>query len=371
MDFSNDYIPVSLSVLKTGMEIDFSIYRENNREFSLLCKDVTLTGELIERFSKLTYPSYNIYIPSAEYEYVISGKPKKHVQNIQRNQVKIKKNAFFKNYEQVKENTGKIFDKIKFEDSVPAEAVNELTQTVHNQVETMEISHILQSINSVRRVDENLHTHCTNVALLNGVIGKWLKLDKTSLAALVKVGLLHDIGKLKIPQRILNKPERLTEDEFDLIMNHPIYSHELLIKSGYTEERILKGVIQHHERVNGLGYPFGLNINSITDFAKITSIADVYDAMVTKRAYKEAHSPFEILSWFADGCYSELDLNYVNVFLESMVNEFKGKKVMLSNGETATVLYINAMNFSFPVVQAGGEIIHTSADLRCISMLDE
>jgi len=363
MSFGNDYIPVSVNVLKSGMKIDYSIYRENNREFSLLCKDVVLTDELIERFRKLTYPDYTVYVPNAKFEDVTGNKPELTV--------KEKKEVFNKSYDRVKESAGKMFDRIADDDFVPVEVVEDLTRTVHSQVESMEISHILQSINSMRAIDEYLHAHCVNVALLNGVIGRWLNLDKKSLAALVKIGLLHDIGKLKIPQRILNKPTRLTEEEFDLIMNHPIYSHEILVRSGYTDERILKGVIQHHERVNGLGYPFGLNINAITDFAKITSIADSYDAMVTKRAYKEAHSPFEILSWFADGCYSELDLNYVNVFLESMVEEFKGRKVLLSNGQKATVLFVNAMNFAFPIVQAGGEIIHTSVDLRCVEMLDD
>jgi HD-GYP domain-containing protein (c-di-GMP phosphodiesterase class II) len=359
----SDYIPVDLDFLKSGMIIDFNIYRENNGEFLLLCKDVVINDELIGRFKRLTYPTYKIYIPNSQHKEI--------VQKTRKQQNKIKKNIFFKSYEQVKENTSKMLDKIVFSDSVPVEIVDELSRTVHKQVETMEISHIIQSINSVRKIDEYLHTHCVNVALLNGIIGRWLGLDTQSLAALVKVGLLHDIGKLKIPQRILNKPTRLSEEEFDLIMNHPIYSHELLVRSGYTDEQILKSVIQHHERVNGMGYPFGLNLNAITGFAKITSISDVYDAMVAKRAYKDAHSPFEILSWFAEGCYSELDYNYVMKFIDSMAEEFKGKKVLLSNGREATVLFIHSANIANPIVQSNGEIINTSADLRCVSIIDD
>jgi len=93
--------------------------------------------------------------------------------------------------------------------------------------------------------------------------------------------------------------------------------------------------------------------------------------MVTKRAYKEAHSPFEILSWFAEGCYSELDLNYVTIFLESMVDEFKGKKVILSDDRVATVLFVHAMNFAYPIVQTESGVVHTSPDLKCVSMFDD
>ncbi|MCL2077367.1 MAG: HD-GYP domain-containing protein [Oscillospiraceae bacterium] len=360
---SGDYIPVSLDILKSGMVIDYSIYREKNREFFLLCKDAVLTEELLDRFRMLTEPYNEIYIPSNKYDEIIKER------NNQKD--KVKKRIFFRSYEQAKKSAAKMLERIAAEDSIPAEIAEELSQTVNKQVETMEISHIIQGINSVRKIDEYLHTHSVNVALLNGVMGRWLKLEKQELAALVKVGLFHDIGKLKIPKAILDKPTKLTEQEFDLVSNHPIYSHDLLKKSGFTDERILTGVIQHHERVNGMGYPFGLNINKISEFARITSIADVYDAMITKRTFKSAHSPFEVLSWFSDGCYSELDYNYVMVFLESMVDEFKGKKVLLSNGKTGTVMFVHSTNFAYPIVQADGEIIHTSKDLKCVSLVND
>ena len=362
---NNDYVPVSLSVLKSGMNIDYSVFRENNREFLLLCKDVVLNDELLERFKRLTYPSYIVYMPRSRYQSIQSEKRKQ--------QRKAKKVAFQKNYEIAKDVTSKMLDRIAADDNVPVAVADELAQAVHNQVELMEITYIIESINSMRKVDQYLHTHSVNVALLNGIIGKWLKLDTESLAALVKVGLLHDIGKLKIPQGILDKPTRLTEEEFDLIIHHPIYSLELLERSGFTDERILQGVAQHHERVNGMGYPQGLNANSMCEFARITSISDVYDAMVAKRAYKEAHSPFEILSWFAEGCYSELDFRFVTVFIDSMTEEFKGKRVLLSDGNIGTVMFFNRQNIAFPIVQMihDGSTVSTSEELRCVRIIDD
>jgi len=364
MEFGgNDYIPVKLDVLKSGMHISFSIYREINREFLLLCKDVVITDELLEKFARLTYPSYTIYMPNSKHEEII-----KEVHGFKNSP---KKAVFNRNYERVKDNAAKLMDKIVTSETVPMEVTEDLAQNVHRQVENAEISHIVDSINSVRKHDEYLHTHSVNVSLLNGIIGKWLKLPEDELGVLVKIGLLHDIGKLRIPERILNKPARLTEEEFGQIMNHPVYSHELLVKSGYTDERILKGVIQHHERVNGTGYPIGMDMTQITEFAKITAISDVYDAMVTKRVYKDAHSPFEILSWFAEGCYSELDYKYVTVFIESMAEEFRGKRVLLSDGREAQVMFIHSFNIAYPIVSANGEVINTSPDLRCVSLIGE
>ena len=360
---SGDLVSVKLDIFKSGMKIDYSIYREKNREFYLLCKDVVLTDELIERFKDLTYPHHDVYIPGAQYDNILREK------NKQKN--KLKRTVFKKSYEQTKQNTSKMLDRISKENSVPIEVAEELSKTMHKQIETMEISHIIQSINSVRQVDEQLHTHSVNVALLNGIIGKWLKLDKHDLAALVMIGLLHDIGKLKIPQDILNKPSKLNKAEFELMMKHPIYSSELLENSGFTDERILQGVIQHHERVNGMGYPYGLNIGSIIDFARITAISDVYETMITKKDYKGGRSPFEVLSWFAEGCYSELDFNYVMAFLESMVEELKGKRVRLSNGKAARVMFLHVSNFAYPIVELDGDIIHTSEDIKCVSIIDE
>jgi HD-GYP domain-containing protein (c-di-GMP phosphodiesterase class II) len=364
MEFSgNDFIPVKLDVLKKGMNINFSIYRENNREFLLLCKDVVISDELLEKFKRLTYPTYMIYLPNSKLEEI--------VRESHESKSTPKKATFVRNYERTKERTSQMLDRIITTETVPMDIAEDLALNVNRQVEAAEVTDIIESINSVRNVDEYLHTHSVNVALLNGIIGRWLKLGDDELGALVKIGLLHDIGKLRIPERILNKPERLTEKEFEQIMNHPLFSHEILTKSGYKDQRILKGVLQHHERVNGMGYPFGMNLSEITEYARITAISDVYDAMVTKRVYKDAHSPFEILSWFAEGCYSELDFKYVTVFIECMAEEFKGKRVLLTDGRVATIMFIHSFNIAYPIVSAGGEVVNTSPDLKCVSLVGE
>lgn len=107
-------------------------------------------------------------------------------------------------------------------------------------------------------------------------LGKWLGYSEESILELSIVGLLHDIGKLKIPEEIVNKPGKLTSDEFGLMKSHSFYSYEILLETGDFNEDILLGVLQHHEKVNGTGYPNGLKGEDIHKYAKIIAVCDIY-----------------------------------------------------------------------------------------------
>ena len=361
IDFTNAYTPISLIDLWPGMEVRYSIYYQRDGDHVLLCRNVTLTREMLDRFARLTAPSYTIYIPNEYYQAVVEGKAKRE----RKSGAALAAKAA---YEGVRSETENLLADIVRSDRVSVETAAAVADTVREQINTVEVSVIIEHINGIRKVDEYLHTHSLNVSLLNGLMGKWMRLDAAGQEELVKVGLLHDIGKLKIPPEILNKPAQLTPEEFRIIQDHPAYSREILENSGVTNRRILNSVLQHHEKGNGQGYPHGLLIQDIDDFARITAISDVYDAMVAQRVYKEAHSPFEILAWFATGCYSDLDIHYVTVFMDAMVEELKGKNVMLSDGTQAEVIYLHPSNFQYPMVRRGEEVISTSPGLYCTAM---
>lgn len=145
-------------------------------------------------------------------------------------------------------------------------------------------------------MDENLQRHSLNVAFTNGVIGQWLKLPEPVIKKLVCAGLVHDIGKTKIPEEILNAPRRLTEEEFEIIKAHPVYSYELLWDN--VDEDIRLAARHHHERLDGKGYPDQIAGDEISLLARITAISDVYDAMISQRSYKESMIPFDVLEKF-------------------------------------------------------------------------
>ena len=138
-------------------------------------------------------------------------------------------------------------------------------------------------------------------------------------------GLLHDIGKLLIPLEILHKPSALTKDEFNILKKHPLFSAKLLIQAGFNDEDVLSIIISHHEKLNGLGYPYGINDSSISNLARILSICDSYDAMKSKRSYKDAKSIEYIKEEFISNAGKQFDYYYVNMFLDYL-NEIDNKK---------------------------------------------
>jgi putative nucleotidyltransferase with HDIG domain len=264
--------------------------------------------------------------------------------------------------------TSILLDDVAKTGKVDTEQAVTITKNIQSQINTEDSSLILYAINQIRSEDEYLYTHCLNVAYLNGLVGKWLKLKPQEQSDLVEIGLFHDLGKLKISSSILNKPDKLTDDEFEEIKRHPVLSLEMLMKSGVRNKVVLEGVIQHHEKVNGTGYPKGLGIREITEFARITAISDIYDAMVTKRVYKEPCSPFVILNEFMKTGYSELDIKYINIFVNCMIDELKGKVIILNDGTEATVRLVDPRKVLYPIVEIDGEVVRTDDKLYCDRM---
>lgn len=135
--------------------------------------------------------------------------------------------------------------------------------------------------------DSYTYTHSINVALLSRLIGKWMKYGKNMQDSLMFAGLLHDIGKMKIDKNVLNKPDKLTDQEFEKIKQHSVYSYELLQLNKDIPLDVKVGILMHHERMDGSGYPYGVCNENINDIAKVLAIADSYDAMISERPYQK------------------------------------------------------------------------------------
>jgi HD-GYP domain-containing protein (c-di-GMP phosphodiesterase class II) len=200
-------------------------------------------------------------------------------------------------------------------------------------------------------------------------MGKWLGLDEEEIENLILLGLVHDIGKTKIPPEILNSPNKLTYEEFMIMKRHPVYTYELLNNNSKFNEKMKRGALHHHERMNGTGYPARLRADSIPVYSRVTSISDVYDAMVSERLHKRAESPFKVLLQLQTDQFSGLDIRLMNIFNEQMPKELIGKSVLLSDGRAATVRHINDLKMEYPVVEVDNEIIVTNKDLHCLSMI--
>ncbi len=191
---------------------------------------------------------------------------------------------------------------------------------------------VAMDITMLKSSDDYTFRHSVEVATMAMLLGKNYGLSRAELEELCIAGLLHDIGKSKIPLDVLNKPGKLSDEEFLLMKQHSLFGFQLLKEKRQFSEPILLGVLQHHEKLNGRGYPVGSPAEKIHKFARIISVADIYDALVTKRPYKDPF-PQRIAVEMIMAMTEELEMDAIKTFLRS-VNVFPvGSIVKLHNGE--------------------------------------
>ena len=209
---------------------------------------------------------------------------------------------------------------------------------------------VFDMLHNMRQVNDSTYAHSLNVAIISRIIGKWLHFSNEDLDTLTLAGLLHDIGKTKIPDEVLNKDGKLTDEEFQMIRNHPKYGYDIL-KSQPLNSHIKKAALMHHERCDGSGYPMGLTMEEIDDYALIIAIADVYDAMTAARSYRAPLCPFEVIAEFEKDGLQKYKPKYILTFLENIANAYQNNRVMLSDGTSARIVLLNHRRLSKPLVQ--------------------
>lgn len=198
--------------------------------------------------------------------------------------------------------------------------------------------HILMQLARLNNADSYSVSHCVNVCIYALFLGHKFHFKESVLKILGTGAMLHDIGKLKIPRNILRKPASLTPEEYMVIKRHPLIGYHLLANTAVSRE-VKEIVCQHHENCDGSGYPFGKIGEEINDLAKIVSIADVYDAVTTDRAYRPKmlpHEGMEIL--VASSSANKLDYRYVSVFMHEICMYPIGTVVRLNTGEVGKVV---------------------------------
>lgn len=208
------------------------------------------------------------------------------------------------------------------------------------------------SINLIdlRSADDYTFHHSVNVAVYAVVVGKKLGLQEKELLHLSQAAICHDLGKLHIPDEILNKPGKLTDEEYDIIKNHPKMGFEILHDNDEISSIVRQAVLMHHENENGSGYPLGKEGSEIPFIAKIIHAVDVYDALTSKRAYKDPYQPIEAFEYLKGGKGVLFDESVVDAILEVIPAFPPGIEVVLSNGEQALVMS-NTSNTMRPIIK--------------------
>lgn len=213
-------------------------------------------------------------------------------------------------------------------------------------------------LHEMRRTDDYTYTHCINTAFYSMLIGKWLELPEYRIKKAIQAGLLHDIGKAKVPIEILNKKGPLSPEDFDLIKKHPVFGYDLINEIKGVDKGIKQAVLFHHERIDRSGYPFQLEPSDIGLYSRIVAIADVYDAMTSDRVYKKRSTPFEAFKMFRKVGVHIFDTDILNIFLKNIATSYVGTRVVLNTGEKGQIVYVPPEDIVSPIVAVHSMYLH-------------
>lgn len=354
--------PIAMEYLYEGLLLAEDIYNYDGK-LLLLAKGNVLTARKLEQLREFNLNNRNISVFEETYQTLLQHGLS---DNNTLTQAYVEQEV---GYTDIKEQTEQMLENIratKTVDSVSAETVaEEMYHTLHK----IDPSLIFQCINAPNPIDEYLRRHSTNVGLMNGLMGHWLHLEEREIALLILAGLVHDVGKTQIPDPIINAPRSLTISEFEAMKMHPVYSYQMLCEGNQFAEEVCLAARHHHEKMNGSGYPDRLSADQISLFARITAVSDIYDAMVSKRVYKDANNPFLILAQLSHRQFSELDMHLVKLFTQHMPLELVGKPVLLSDGSIGIVRFLVPNDLEYPLVEVNGAIIQTNQQLHCKRMV--
>lgn len=232
--------------------------------------------------------------------------------------------------------------------SVDTDAARDNVSAIVNSV--LRNASALMLMTNLKSRDEYTSIHCVNVCILSVAFGRHLELDADELNELGLGALLHDIGKMRVPLEILNKPGRLTEEEFEIMKRHSTIGREMLKNVEDLPPRSLDVVFSHHERADGSGYPQGLREGHISQFAMMVALVDVYDAVTSDRVYHAAISPHDALSMMYDHTPVAFDKTLYEEFIKCLGIFPVGSLVELNTGQIGMVMTVNRKRHLKPIV---------------------
>jgi len=360
---------VRTSSLKEGMKVDQSIIDKTRRV--LIARGTVLDTYLIEALKRLGING--VYIREGEdaepvlpkEDVKVSEKARKVIEKLtveDRTRVTLSESV----KKRVQEGISYLYSNTEAEDFADASKsiASELLKAIDdNDALAVDISMLKVS-------DEYTFKHSVDVATMAMIVAKKMGYSEEEVYDIGVAGLLHDLGKAKVPPEILNKPGKLTEEEFEIMKKHSIHSYNILKENKGIKDSVKLAVLQHHEKINGQGYPMGLEASQICKFAKILTVVDIYDALVTERPYKAAFTQRDAVEMLMAMTY-ELDMDALKGFLGSVILYPVNCIVQLSNGETARVVENYTEYILRPKVVGlqSGKVYDLAYDLGCANII--
>ncbi|WP_347460511.1 HD domain-containing phosphohydrolase [Clostridium sp. DMHC 10] len=182
------------------------------------------------------------------------------------------------------------------------------------------------------------------------MLAKWLGFNEKEVNLLTYAALLHDFGKTQIDPKIINKEGILTRDEVEIIKTHPVIAYHFVKKIPFIDSSVGIGVLMHHERMDGTGYPMHIKEDKIHKFAKVIAIADLFDNVSSNRYFKEVSGPFDALKVIQEESLGKLDNMYCNMFLNHIVNYYMGENVILNDERSCKIIQIDLNDITKPLL---------------------
>lgn len=358
---------------KPGMKLSRDILLSDGSK--LASKDTVLTPSLISKISGLHVLEINIYNEE-------SDSASKAERNISQADTDTQNSNYYEKVRNSKE--FKQFE-ADYNDNINLTKINLnslLTSDTHIDTDALVSSTIniisdagnslqmFDMLHAMRNMDDLTYVHSINVALIASAIGKWMNYDSQQIKVLTLAGLMHDIGKLLVPDNILNKPGALTDNEYEIMKHHVNLGYEQT-KNKDIPLPVKEAILLHHEKCDGSGYPFGIKSADIPAVAKIITIADVYDAMTATRIYRAPICPFEVVKVMYQDAFTKFDPVYAIPFLKNVVSSYINTNVKLSDGRTGKVVLINDNALHKPIVQCDNEYVDLSkkSGLNIVALL--
>ena len=336
---------ITMRQAKEGMVLGKALY--GSLGDLKLQKGVVLTEGVIKKLLELNF--CGLYIQDAfsegiEIKDVISEKTRTNVTNSVRklmsNTTSKRSIAFLEDMAELSEVLDRIIDEILSSDSM------------------------IFNIIDLKEFDSYTYQHSVNVCVLSCVIGIALKLPRRRLKLLATAAILHDIGKVFIDKDLLNKPGKLTAEEFDVMKSHSMLGYECLKAQTHLSSTVTVSILYHHEKYDGNGYPHGKKENEIPRFSQIITVADVYDAITSKRPYHEAIVPSEAYEFVMGNAGKSFCPEIVEVFSKKIAPFPLGFQVELSNGMEGIVWRNHEDCLTRPLIKLTSDSDQEFLDLR-------
>ncbi len=324
-----------ISYVKEGSILGKNIYDNEGR--ILLKKGVTLSNKILKKIQNIGI--YSIYIDDGYSEAELEDVIKPELRN---KAITTIKDTFKYFYNTSNSNSNDSLvnrhqkKKIKREKTKRVEYLSKISEDIMNNV--VSNRNVMISLMDIKSMDNYTYQHCINVAVLSLIIGIQLQLNKDDLKKLCLGAMLHDIGKTFVSKDILLKEGSLTDEEYNLIKEHAPRGYEYLKDNDTIQSTARIISLQHHEKVDGSGYPKGLKGNKISKFAKIVAVADVYDALTSDRPYRPAMHPNEAIEYIFGNGGSHFDYEVVKAFSSKVIPYPSGTLLELSNNKIAIAL---------------------------------